>query len=92
MPLELQSVNVICRSELTAKFNVIHSTPGRDGTCLEEPLTLTIQPGGSTLCTLHIDDCKGGTPDEALARMSMWLRRLADGIEQRGTSVLIPLS
>lgn len=92
MPLELKSVNVISLGELRVEYALTHSTPGREGTCLEQPLVLTIRPGGHTLCTLHIDDCTGGTINEALDRMSTWLRRLADGIENRGTSVQIPLS
>lgn len=92
MPLELKSVNVISRGELRAEYELTHSTPGREGTTLEEPLVLRISPGGHTLCTLHIDDCKGDTTNEALDRMAIWLRRLADGIENRGTLVQIPLS
>ena len=63
-------------------YSVTHSTPGRDGTTLAAGLRLCIRPDKSW-CEMRIDDCDGATQKEALDRMSTWLRRLADGIEER---------
>jgi hypothetical protein len=70
-------------------YSVEHATPGRDGTCLKEHLTLFIGPT-SSLCAMEITNCEGATHKEALDRMATWLRRLADGIDQR-KEVLIPM-
>lgn len=71
-------------------YDLTHSTPGRDGTTLRAPLTVFIA-AHQTHCRLEIDRCEGLTADESLAKMSAWLRRLADGIDQRGSGLNIPL-
>ncbi len=89
MSLTTRSVHV-SPGRTTLEFELTHSTPGRDGTILSEPLTLRVSDGHCE-CELHVTDCKGTTPDETLTRMASWLRRLADGIEERKPSKLIPL-
>lgn len=73
---------------LVAKYEVSHSTPGRDGTTLTASCTIMIR--GKCYASLAIDSADGKTPDEALDKMATWLRRLADGIEQR-THTMLPL-
>lgn len=63
-------------------YTVTHSTPGREGTTLTAYLTLCIRQDKSW-CELKVEDCEGTNQKEALDRMSSWLRRLADGIDQR---------
>lgn len=70
-------------------YTVTHSTPGRDGTTLSAGLQLYVRHDKSW-CELEVDNCEGANQKEALDRMVLWLRRLADGIEQR-REVLIPL-
>jgi hypothetical protein len=67
-----------CRLDYLVK----HSTPGREGTTLEARLALYIRPDTSW-CEMKIEDCEGPSHTEALDKMASWLRRLADGIEQR---------
>lgn len=63
-------------------YTVTHSTPGREGTTLSASLRLYIRPDKSW-CEMKVEDCEGADQKEALDRMSVWLRRLADGIDQR---------
>jgi hypothetical protein len=91
MSLTLKSVESRAGHLLAAKYSLAHSTPGRDGTVLEQTLSLQILPGETT-AYLTIPDCKATTPDEALTRLATWLRRLADGIDQRSTSISLPLT
>lgn len=70
-------------------YEISHSTPGRDGTTLTAELVLGIGPERSC-CKIDIPECDAPTHGDALGRMASWLRRLADGIEQR-KEVSIPL-
>lgn len=90
VPKTLTAATITHGAYLSVVYDVEHWTGGPGGTCLSEPLTLDITPSKTT-AKLVIEDCEAATPDEALARMAVWLRRLADGIEQRSTSVQIPL-
>ncbi len=63
-------------------YTVSHSTPGRDGTTLSASLSLYIRMD-KTWCDMKIEGCEGSTPKESLDRMAAWLRRLADGIDER---------
>lgn len=90
MPLQVTSVEVTPGSQLTAVMDLTHHTPGREGTVLKQQLTLTATRGRS-VCELIVDECEGATPDEAMDRMVLWLRRLADGLEQRSPSLALPL-
>ncbi len=62
---------------------------GRDGTILSIPLQMTIC-NDKTLCEIEIKGCYGKNPEESLDKMAVWLRRLADGIEERN-EVKIPI-
>ena len=90
MPLTLTSFDLITRHNPVAKYNLTHSTPGPDGTVLSQPLKLS-KLGANWSVELLVENCEAASPDEALARMVVWLRRLADGLENRGTSVALPL-
>ena len=63
-------------------YSVTHSTPGREGTTLSANLRLYIRQDKSW-CEMRIEDCEGANQREALDRMAVWLKRLADGIDQR---------
>lgn len=78
------------RPLVKATYDLQHWTPGPTGTCLSQPLTLLIE-STKTTATLVVEHCEGATPDEALTRMSAWLRRLADGLDQRAPSVQLPV-
>ena len=71
------------------EYLVEHVTSGREGTTLTAHLWLYMRPDKSW-CEMKIEDCVGADQKEALDRMAVWLRRLADGIEQR-KDVSIPL-
>lgn len=88
MPLKLISVEST-EAGLIARYNLTHSTPGREGTTLEEPLTICIRPD-KTWCELTIRECSAANPDEALERLALWLRRLADGIDKRSGALILP--
>jgi hypothetical protein len=80
------------KPKVVVKYDVIHRTPGRDGTCLDQELTLSKSPHEKEwLAELHVTECKGENPEEALKKMVSWLRRLADGLESREPSTFIPL-
>lgn len=89
MPLDIITIETL-PAGFVAQYKVRHSTPGRDGTTLTAPLKLAVR-ADKCWCTLETDECEAATPDEALDRMAAWLRRLADGIEQRKPSTSIPL-
>jgi hypothetical protein len=88
MPLKLQHITA-GHAGIVAEYEVSHSTPGREGTFLCAPLTLSIGRE-KAVCELHITECTAATPDEAIARMADWLRRLADGMEKRTGTVQLP--
>ena len=71
-------------SGLKLDYTVAHTTPGRHGTTLTAPLVLYIQ-ADKTRCEMTLTNCEGANAKEALDRMVHWLRRLADGIDQRQT-------
>jgi hypothetical protein len=77
---------------LQATYTVKHSTPGGHGTTLSADLVLTLDPrtGTQTSCRIEIADCEGDNPQESLERMSSWLRRLADGIDDH-QEISIPI-
>ncbi len=86
--LNLKTLN----SEIFAKkliYDLQHCTAGREGTTLTVPLEMTISDN-NTLCEIEIKGCIGTTPDESLDKMATWLRRLAEGIENRN-KVSIPI-
>ena len=89
MPLQLVTLNAL-PGGFVAKYTVRHSTPGREGTTLDSPLTLCVTPG-KVWCDIEVKECIGVNPDEALDRMVVWLRRLADGLEDRKPSTPLPL-
>lgn len=92
MPLQLEAARRLPASQgVVLNYTVLHSTPGRDGTVLSHPLTLTVGGGGCS-CSMEVVGCQGATPDEALDRMAVWLRRLAEGLEKRALSVPVPLA
>ena len=64
-------------------YEVSHQTPGREGTTVTSPLNLLISSTGKHTCEMHIGDCSDLNVDGALHRMSEWLRRLADGLDER---------
>lgn len=92
--MSLKLVNVERREPdgLRATYELTHSTPGREGTTLTEELVMDVYPGRPIDVSMSITDCTGSTTDEVLARLSGWLRRLADGLDQRGESISLPLS
>lgn len=90
MPLKLTSLTYGSGPAIEASYELTHSTPSREGTTLAEPLTLYIRRD-QTVVSLQINDCQAATPDEALTKLQSWLRRLADGLEQRGPSVQMPV-
>jgi len=67
---------------LKFEYEVAHATPGPEGTTLKANLCLYIRADQSW-CEMKIEDCDGPNQKEALDRMAAWLRRLAEGIEQR---------
>lgn len=71
------------------EYVVSHATPGREGTTLTAYLRLYIRADKSW-CEMKVEDCEGVDQKEALDRMATWLRRLAEGIEQR-KEVVLPL-
>lgn len=64
------------------EYTVTHSAPGREGTTLSANLRLYIRADKSW-CEMKIEDCDGANQKESLDRMAAWLRRLAEGIDQR---------
>lgn len=69
---------------LRLDYEVAHSTPGREGTKLTADLSLFVR-SDKAWCDMKIEGCSGADAKEALDRMVVWLRRLADGIEERKT-------
>lgn len=63
-------------------YIVEHTTPGRDGTVLSANLRLFLH-GDKSWCEIKVEDCQAENQKDALDKMATWLRRLADGIEQR---------
>lgn len=92
MPLKLITIESREPDGFRATYEASHSTPGREGTTLKEEIIMDVYPGRPTSLSMSIPECEAPTPDEALARLSGWLRRLADGIDNRGASVSLPLS
>lgn len=93
MSLTLKSIEVTSPGCLTATYEIQHWTPGASGTCLSQHISLDILPIGTT-ASIIIDresNCQAATPEDALKRMSAWLRRLADGIDEHKTSINLPL-
>jgi hypothetical protein len=90
MSLTLKSIEPFGRGFMTVVYEVQHWTPGADGTCLSQDMTLTVSPVKTT-AVLNVSDCDAKTPDEALKRMSVWLRRLADGIDEHKDSINLPI-
>lgn len=90
MSLSLSTLERLEGGFIRATYEVKHSTPGAHGTTLSEPMSLFITPH-QTKATLNIPDCDAKTPEEAIARMSAWLRRLADGVDEHKTSINLPL-
>lgn len=74
---------------LKLDYTLSHSTPGRDGTTLTSDLRLYVRPD-KCWCEIKVTECEGSTPQESLDKMAAWLRRLADGIEQR-KELLLPV-
>ncbi len=91
MPLELKSATRLDCGDLRLTYRAWHSTPGAEGTVVDQIVDMDVRPGKTTVA-IAIDECEAPTPDEALQRLSRWLRRLADGIDQRGESIKLPLS
>jgi hypothetical protein len=94
-PVPLKTISITPRpsspeGSFVARYELTHSTPGREGTCLSCPLEIRFDAKSSE-CVLVVKECTGGTPDESLARLAVWLRRLADGVDQRAPSVPVPL-
>lgn len=88
--LKLTKVETAAPDGVLTSYEVTHSTPGRDGTTVKQILEAYIYPHKTKL-SLVIDDCEDATPAEALAKMSRWLRRLADGIDEHKGSTNLPL-
>ncbi len=88
MPLTLQNIKTDTVG-VVASYEISHSTPGREGTVLTAPLTLSIGRD-KTWCALAVNDCAAATPDEAITKLATWLRRLADGLEKRAGTVQLP--
>jgi hypothetical protein len=88
MPLTLKSIRAE-QAGVIVQYDVTHSTPGREGTVISMPMTLSIGRE-KVWCELNIQECTAATPDEAIARMAGWLRRLADGMEARTGNVNLP--
>ena len=76
---------------LRAHYTLSHSTPGRSGTVLDETLVLSRLPSGWK-ASLEINDCGADTPEEAIAKLTGWLRRLADGLEGNRGKDQLPLN
>ena len=51
-----------CQGAARVEYAVTHSTPGRDGTTLEQPLALFLRPGGACEASMAITECNGATP------------------------------
>lgn len=64
------------------EYEIEHQTIGRDGTTLKESLVMESDDIKTTL-KLNISDCSAPTQKEALDKLASWLRRLADGLENR---------
>lgn len=96
MPLKIKSMAVESvggQQKISIKYDVTHSTPGGDGTTLTQDLVLIKDPLSNDRweAKLFITECKGETPDEVLTKMVGWLKRLSEGLKQRGDSETIPL-
>jgi hypothetical protein len=91
MPLKLTNIERREPDGFRATYNLTHSTPGREGTTLTEELILDIYPSRPVIASISIGKCPGFTTEEALIRLSSWLRRLADSLDQRGPSIHLPL-
>lgn len=91
MSLIITSIESPSTDRVRATYDLQHWTQGRDGTCLSEPLILDIDSSGKTQISLNISDCTADSPSAALERLSTWLRRLADGIDEHKTSITLPL-
>lgn len=89
MPLHLKTIEATATG-LSAKYSLTHSTPGREGTVLEQSLTLRIT-ADRCWCEVEVTGCDGPTTDVALDKMAAWLRRLADGLQTRGASLSLPV-
>ena len=66
---------------LEMTYSVTHSTPGPEGTTVVESLKLLVRQ--RCYASITIGPADGNTPAEALGKLAIWLRRLADGIEDR---------
>lgn len=87
--LKLQSVNVGSFSN-TFNYDIEHQQgTGRDSTVLSIPLKLIVDKQ-SAICSINIENCHAENVNECLAKMAIWLRRIADGIEDRN-NVTIPI-
>ena len=90
MSLSISNLERLDGGFIRVTYEVKHWTPGATGTCLTQPLTLFITPN-KTEASMIIPDCEGKTPQESIARMATWLRRLADGIEEHKDSINLPV-
>lgn len=67
----------------TVLYTLEHSTPGRNGTTLSEPVTVKIGPTGHTEVMLGILVTEGVSVEVALDRMQSNLERLAEALRDR---------
>jgi hypothetical protein len=92
MSLILKNIEKKGGGMLDLSYIVTHHTPGPSGTMLELPVVVRLEPGMPFSLSMDIKDCKGASPDEALDKLVLWLRRAAEAIESRPPSVAIPLN
>jgi hypothetical protein len=77
--LKIDNVHTDDAGRLVVNYIVSHSTPGREGTTVSEPMTLTCANRGSGewTCSMKIEDATGDTPQAVLLKLQSWLERLS---------------
>jgi hypothetical protein len=80
--IHLQKVEVDGKGGYSAKYAVMHTQPGREGTVLVLPLQIDYSNGKAS-CSLTVVDCTGSNPDAALERLAVWCERTALAIRER---------
>lgn len=93
--LELKSLNVKEGGFVETVYNANHSTPGRDGTCLElEVCVLQNQRTGKTWVEVNGMRPELNTLDtaEALDKLAEWAERLVIALRTRGPATPVAVA
>lgn len=81
--MKLESITYLPAVDSTkVVYTLKHTTPGRNGTCLSEPVTVTIGPTGWTDIALGVT-ATGASVEAALDKLQSNLERFAESLRER---------